>query len=141
MKINKLNTLAPILLGLGAFWLIQPLWHTHSFCYFKATIGIPCPGCGMTRAFLDLFKGDFHGAFRWHPLWPMVLMYPALHVCSGFTKWKEALQQKWIPLMVLFLFMGTYVIRMYSHFPTETPLDYNKHAILYQLWNLIKNIR
>ena len=30
--------------------------------------GIPCMGCGITRAFLALVKGDFISAFRYHPL-------------------------------------------------------------------------
>ena len=37
------------------------------FCPFKALTGIPCPGCGMTRAMLSLTKGDFRGAFGYNP--------------------------------------------------------------------------
>jgi hypothetical protein len=37
------------------------------FCPFKALTGIPCPGCGMTRALLSLAKGDFQGAFHFNP--------------------------------------------------------------------------
>jgi succinate-acetate transporter protein len=37
------------------------------FCPFKAITGIPCPGCGMTRAILSMTKGDFHGAFAFNP--------------------------------------------------------------------------
>ncbi|MBO5409572.1 MAG: DUF2752 domain-containing protein [Clostridia bacterium] len=31
-------------------------------CVFLEFFKIPCPGCGMTRAFLCLLKGDFSGA-------------------------------------------------------------------------------
>ncbi|MBA4390406.1 MAG: hypothetical protein C0399_05665 [Syntrophus sp. (in: bacteria)] len=37
------------------------------FCPFEALTGIPCPGCGMTRAILSMTKGDFHGAFVSNP--------------------------------------------------------------------------
>jgi hypothetical protein len=37
------------------------------FCPFKALTGLPCPGCGMTRALLSMTKGDFHGAFAFNP--------------------------------------------------------------------------
>jgi hypothetical protein len=37
------------------------------FCPFKALTGIPCPGCGMTRAILSMAKGDFHGAVGHNP--------------------------------------------------------------------------
>lgn len=47
-------------------------------CPFKAITGIPCPGCGMTRAVLHACKGDFREAFRYHPLWivavPLVIV-------------------------------------------------------------------
>jgi len=41
--------------------------HLHIFCPFKAITGIPCPGCGMTRAFLELAEGDFVAAFQLNP--------------------------------------------------------------------------
>lgn len=30
--------------------------------------GLPCPGCGLTRATLSALRGDFHDALRYHPL-------------------------------------------------------------------------
>jgi len=36
-------------------------------------LGIPCPFCGMTRAFLCVLHGDILRAFYFHPLWPVVL--------------------------------------------------------------------
>ncbi len=37
------------------------------FCPFKALTGIPCPGCGMTRAFLALAEADLITAFHSNP--------------------------------------------------------------------------
>jgi len=31
-------------------------------------LGIPCPGCGLTRATLALLHGDLRGALQLHPL-------------------------------------------------------------------------
>lgn len=33
-------------------------------CILKNVLGIPCPGCGMTRAFLFIGHGDIHAALR-----------------------------------------------------------------------------
>jgi len=38
------------------------------FCPMAGVLGIPCPGCGLTRATLALLHGDVRGAFRLHPL-------------------------------------------------------------------------
>ena len=36
-------------------------------CVFKGVTSIPCPGCGMTRACLAIFQGEFSTAWRYHP--------------------------------------------------------------------------
>ena len=37
-------------------------------CPFHAITGVPCPGCGSTRAALALARGDVFAAFGWNPL-------------------------------------------------------------------------
>jgi len=37
------------------------------FCPFEAVTGIPCPGCGMTRAILSLMAGNFGTAALYNP--------------------------------------------------------------------------
>ncbi len=44
-------------------------------CLFQATLGLPCPGCGMTRAIRSLLHFDFAAAFSFHP---MVFSLPIL---------------------------------------------------------------
>lgn len=41
-------------------------------CPFKRFFGIPCAGCGMTRAIKSALKFDFTSAFYYHPLFPTV---------------------------------------------------------------------
>ena len=40
-------------------------------CLFKMLFHIPCPGCGMTRSFKALWRGDCLVAVRYHPLGPL----------------------------------------------------------------------
>ena len=44
-------------------------------CPVPLTLGIPCPGCGITRAFGLASHGHFAEAYAFHPLWPLVLAY------------------------------------------------------------------
>ena len=39
-----------------------------TFCAFKAVTGVPCMGCGTTRAFARLFNLDLPGAVSMNPL-------------------------------------------------------------------------
>jgi hypothetical protein len=50
----------------GVVWLGAPICPTALF------FGVPCPGCGLTRATLALLSGDFAAAFRFHPLAPLL---------------------------------------------------------------------
>lgn len=53
------------------------------FCPFKALTGIPCPGCGMTRAILSITKGDFHRAFGYNPFSFFLLFMVVVSVVPG----------------------------------------------------------
>ncbi len=43
-----------------------------SICLFRDLTGLPCPGCGLTRALALLFLGDWRAALFLHPLSPFV---------------------------------------------------------------------
>ncbi len=55
---------AGTLLAAGAAVLLSGFWQCPILYY----TGIPCPGCGMTRALLRLLILDFAGAAAYHPL-------------------------------------------------------------------------
>ncbi len=38
------------------------------FCPMATLLGVPCPGCGLTRATLALLHGDVRAALALHPL-------------------------------------------------------------------------
>lgn len=57
-----LGLLAGALVPLG--WLTS----TPSFCPFKVTTGLPCPGCGLTRSAVALLHGDLSTSVFFHPL-------------------------------------------------------------------------
>lgn len=42
------------------------MWLAQIPCVFRVTLGISCPGCGMTRAFLAALRLDFAAAFAHH---------------------------------------------------------------------------
>ncbi|MBQ9938019.1 MAG: DUF2752 domain-containing protein [Oscillospiraceae bacterium] len=37
-------------------------------CPIRFLFGVPCPGCGITRAWMSALHGNIADAFRWHPL-------------------------------------------------------------------------
>jgi len=39
-----------------------------TFCLFQSLTGFPCPGCGMTRAFIQLSQGHIREAIALNPM-------------------------------------------------------------------------
>lgn len=60
-------------------------------CPFWMVTGLPCPGCGMSRALLALLRLDVRAAFSYH--W-MVWSVPVLYLC--FLLDGKLFQKKWL---------------------------------------------
>ena len=78
-------------------------------CPIRYLTGISCAGCGMSRAWLSLLKGDVAAAFAFHPLF----MLPP--VALGFWLCREKLSEKMRKLLLWLLiaaFLLTYVVRL-----------------------------
>ncbi len=106
-------------------------------CIFYKVTGIPCPGCGSTRAYLAAAQFHFREAFQMHPLWPLTV--PLLLV----SIWKEGNpfgKRKWNALfygLVAVLYVGTYIIRMALLFPDTPPMLFNENALLPSIARLL----
>jgi hypothetical protein len=70
----------------GAFIIVQvtctalgvPAWR----CPFREWLGAQCPGCGLSRAVVALFRGDWWGSVAFHPL-AIPLLLGAVLVCTS----------------------------------------------------------
>lgn len=57
-------------LHIGLLSLGLPSWD----CPFFKLTGIPCPGCGLTRACLLLLRGDVQASIKFHAFAPVFLV-------------------------------------------------------------------
>jgi hypothetical protein len=55
-------------------------------CPLRRFTGLPCPGCGMTRAFAHLAKGEWSAAIHDHPLAPLL----AAELALAWAAWGAA---------------------------------------------------
>jgi len=123
---------------IGFSFILFLILGNGNLCYLKATLGIPCPGCGLTRSYLALFKGDFYGAFYYHPLFilpPLLFLIVVLHYKPNL-KLKiinKLYNSKWFWISMTVLFLVVYIVRMILFFPNVEPMTFNKNSILFRL--------
>ena len=87
--------------------------------------GIPCPACGMGRAYRSLIRLDLVGAFIYHPLFFIVPFIPLLAWDKVPKKLYSALN-----ITILTLFISVWIIRMFIFFPHTAPMEYNYNSLL-----------
>ena len=82
--------------GAGTFLLlvatavVLAMRHWNIGCPIRAVFGIPCPGCGLTRAFSALIHGRFVEALYYHPL----IVFVPFGLYSVFTNGKPTKSEK-----------------------------------------------
>lgn len=105
-------------------WLAAAAWIPNVWvCPFLAVTGLPCPGCGMSRACLALLAGDFEGAMRLHPRAWMVMALAG--ICGlaaalpekprkGLVRGLAYAEQRGASLLLAATMIGLWAFRLYS---------------------------
>lgn len=106
----------------------------HAFCPILIFFGIPCGGCGMTRAIWFILTGQFERGMQLNPaapIWIGILLYVVLLRYSLGKSMKR-----------IYLYLGTavgislviYLYRMVTLFPGNPPLVFHKKCIMEQIF-------
>ena len=107
---------------------------TGAICLFNAICGIPCPGCGLTRAAVLALQGRFAESFAMHPLlFPALAVLAFMMIHSIILKKKPSRLFYLIITLCLIVFLGFYIWRMMTCFPNIPPMTYNDHALFRQI--------
>ena len=108
-------------------------------CLPRLFTGVPCPGCGLTRAAIAMIKGDFAGSFRMHPLLlPVVLTLLAV-LADRFTGKNFLIRFKWFFIAMLVMLLLLYAVRMIMYFPDgPAPMEYDHDSLAGKLFRTIQ---
>lgn len=129
---------APVL-GMAVFCIFSLLL-TDSTCVLRTTTGLPCPGCGLTRATIALFHLDAVMAFYFNPM--VFLVWPFSVIVIVLLLLKKTTIKKCTPFFIAFgvCMCLVYAVRMFLYFPGIEPMTYDFNSVFGRIINAIKFI-
>ncbi|MBO5312780.1 MAG: DUF2752 domain-containing protein [Clostridia bacterium] len=106
-------------------------------CPIKYITGVSCAGCGMTRAYISLFKLDIKSAFEFHPLWWLVPVAIALYLVTGRLN-KKRLRAVLVAVIAA-VFLAVYAVRLLDGDCEVVSFDLTE-SIFYRAYLGLKNL-
>ena len=112
MKKNK--SIFIIIIILIIYFLAGNKLHLYLFCPINKLFHINCPGCGVTRMIVSIFKLDFAKAFRYNQvlfiLFPFGLFLLIDNIYSNFKNksplYKKVPEWVWITIIIILIIFG-----------------------------------
>lgn len=103
------------------------------YCPSVYLFGMPCPGCGMTRAMLLTCRGELLSAYHMNPMiFPIIGFAGYCFICRYVmgipVKGKYA-----VTILLGIMIIIVFCIRMYLYFPDRIPYIYVKDNLLSQI--------
>ncbi len=101
-------------------FLLQMLFHTC--CPMQLLLGLPCPGCGLTRSGLLLLSGHPVEAFIMHPF---LYAWIALLLIWAVSRYLLQKKNRALPVLLGLVIAGMvvfYIYRMNVYYPDTEPM-------------------
>lgn len=93
---------------LPAFFLLLIIYH-FTGCPIKLLTGISCPGCGMTRAWIQLLQLHPASAFSYHPLFAVPVVFVVFYVLKKYGIEKP---YRIVNVFLMALLLVVYILRL-----------------------------
>lgn len=126
---------------IGLLLMIGINYRYGSVCFSTIMLGIPCPGCGITRAAKLMLTGHWKESLQMHPLLLLVIFG-----VIGYPIIKKVLKNyilfvKIYVIISLVIFIGFYIYRMKVYYPNIQPMVYYEDNYLYKFMLLLQRSR
>ncbi len=125
MRREKLIERLKLSLIIGMIYLALSLLSVG--CPLRYLSGIPCPGCGMTRAIGQALQLDFTSAWYYHPLFFLAPIIVFLFLFESYLP-PKLVRITWGGIIALYLI--TYLIRVLIYKCDVVRIDIRSGAVL-----------
>ena len=111
------------IIALAIMWILAELIF-HRFCPVVILTGFPCPGCGLTRAFFNLFLLHPIRALEYNPSYPFWAAMAVGFFIRRYVQGKSTKVLRYPMIMVCVITIGVYIWRITHLFPGKEPMVY-----------------
>lgn len=113
--------------AITAIFVASALWRPADdggfiVCVVRRATGLPCPGCGLTRSFCAIAKGQVERGFAFHWLGPALFLVAGVYWVRGaalLAGWRGAVARfdetviRWrLPIAMIAALIVTWVLRL-----------------------------
>lgn len=112
----------------------------HAFCPSVIFCGLPCPGCGMTRAALCVMTGRWRQAWQLNPVVFPIMLTALYFAVNRYLLGHSAKGMKWLLAFDGALLIIVYLVRMYLYFPHREPYVYMADNVLARMFHLYRQL-
>ena len=101
-------------------------------CPWRLILGLSCPTCGLTRAFISVLSFKFKDAFHYHLMWPFILLAIIILVLYEFNIIK--IRKKTVYIMLYSLATACLIYYFYRLCTGSEIVYFNfKESLLYTI--------
>lgn len=101
-----------------------------AFCPFLIFTGVPCAGCGITRAIFYLITGNIKKSLELNPAAPMWIFLAIIYFWKRYIKGESVKKLEIILFLAGLITFLVYICRMIIYFPGKPPIIYFENNIL-----------
>ncbi|MCR5702826.1 MAG: DUF2752 domain-containing protein [Lachnospiraceae bacterium] len=109
-------------------------------CPFRLVTGIPCPGCGLTRAGLSLIKLDFGKVLYYNVMIIPIAIYIIYAVVCRYVLGTKVRFATVILIILAVALLVLYFYRMVRFFPNHKPMEYVGRNLFWPIYTFVKGI-
>lgn len=106
----------------------------HGLCPSRELLGLPCPGCGLTRSILLILRGRFAESWQLQPFGYAWLALAMVFILERYVL--ETRQRLWVGLLIVICIgmVALYGYRMVMLFPHTEPMTYYEENMLRRIY-------
>ena len=113
----------------------------HAFCPLVIFCGLPCPGCGVTRATVCFLSGRWQQAWQLNPMIFPIMITAAYFAWSRYFRGRKAKGIKGCLVLIAALLVIVYLVRMRMYFPDREPYIYKEDNMMAHFNTMLRIVK